>query len=332
MIDRRAFIAGVTLGFLAAPLAPEAQPARKVHRIGVIVPVEPASPTEPNVAAFREGLRSLGHVEGQNIVVEYRYAHGEEDAYAEAASEFVRLKVDIMVVGSWQPALAAKKLTQTIPIVGVGMGADPVRLGVVASLSRPGGNVTGSSWLAGKELGGKWVELLKQAAPQIVRVGYLGDPRVQPNQSLTLETAKAAADTLGLALQVFQAREVDEVATILAHLSKERGSGLVVQSSLSFMAHASEITKLIAKHRLPAIYAARFFMDAGGLMSYGPSLSDLWRRAAIHVDKILKGTKPADLPVERPTTFELVINLKTAKALGLTIPQLLLLRADAVIQ
>jgi len=237
-----------------------------------------------------------------------------------------------MVVGSWQPALAAKNLTQTIPIVGIGMGADPVRLGVVASLNRPGGNVTGSAWLTGKEVGGKWVELLKQAAPRIVRVGYLSDPRIQAIQSLTLEAAQAAADMLGVALQVFQARELNEVETILTQVGKDRGTGLVVQSALFFMAHASDITKLAAKHKLPAIYATRVFMDAGGLMSYGPSLSDLWSRAAIHVDKILKGARPADIPVERPTKFELVINLKTAQALGLTIPQSLLLRADQVIE
>ncbi len=331
-MDRRAFIAAVTGGLLAAPLDAQAQQAGKVWRIGVLVPVEPESPTEPNVAAFRQGLHDLGYVEGQNIAIDYRYAHGKDELYPELAADLIRLKVDIMVVGSWQPALAAKNLTQTIPIVGIGMGADPVRLGVVASLNRPGGNVTGSAWLTGKEVGGKWVELLKQAAPRIVRVGYLSDPRIQAIQSLTLEAAQAAADMLGVALQVFQARELNEVETILTQVGKDRGTGLVVQSALFFMAHASDITKLAAKHKLPAIYATRVFMDAGGLMSYGPSLSDLWSRAAIHVDKILKGARPADIPVERPTKFELVINLKTAQALGLTIPQSLLLRADQVIE
>jgi putative ABC transport system substrate-binding protein len=331
-MDRRSFISSVTLGLLAAPLAAEAQQAGKMPRIGIIVPVEPASPTEPNVAAFRQGMRSLGYVEGQNIAIDYRYAHGKDELYPELAADLIRLKVDIMVVGSWQPALAAKNLTKTIPIVGIGTGADPVRSGVVASLNRPGGNVTGSAWLTGKEVGGKWVELLKQAAPRIVRVGYLSDPRILAIQSLTLEAAQAAADMLGVALQVFQARELNEVETILTQVGKDRGSGLVVQSALFFMAHASDITKLAAKHKLPAIYATSVFMDAGGLMSYGPSLSDLWNRAAIHVDKILKGARPADIPVERPTKFELVINLKTAKALGLTIPQSLLGRADQVIE
>ncbi len=332
MITRRDFIGTLAGGLLAAPLAAGAQPAGKMPRIGVIVPVEPASPTEPNIAAFRQGLSSLGYVEGQNIAVEYRYAHGKAELYAEQASELIRLQVDVMVVGSWQPTLAAKKATQTIPIVGVGMGSDPVRLGIVASLNRPGSNVTGSSWLAGSELGGKWVELLKQAAPRIVRVAYLIDPRIIQANQLTLEAVRAAADKLGLSLQVFEARELHEVETILAKMSKDRRSSLIVQPSLFFMDHASDITKLAAKHRLPAIYSVSVFMDAGGLMSYGPSLSDLWRRAAIHVDKILKGAKPADLPVEQPTKFELVINLKTAKALGLTIPRSLLLRADEVIE
>jgi putative ABC transport system substrate-binding protein len=326
----------VALLFLVPPLA-EAQPPGKVPRVGVIVPVEPASPTEPNVVAFRQALRSLGYAEGQNIAVEYRYAHGKAELYAEQASELVRLQVDVMVVGSWQPTLAAKKATQTIPIVGVGMGADPVHLGIVASLNRPGANVTGSSWLTGREFAGKWVELLKQAAPGIVRVAYLSDPRIQANQS-TLEAARAAAHTAGLTFELVEARELHEVEATLAKMSKDPDrrrqvhSALIVQSSLFFMDHASDITKLAAKHRLPAIYGVSVFMDAGGLMSYGPSLSDLWRRAAIHVDKILKGVKPADLPVEQPTKFEFVINLKTAKALGLTIPPLLLLRADQVIE
>jgi len=331
VIDRRTFLAGTGAVLLAAPLAAEGQQAAKVWRIGVIVPVEPASPTEPNLAAFRQGLRSLGYVEGQNIAVEYRYAHGKTELYAEQASELVRLRVDVMVVGSWQPALAAKKATQTIPIVGVGMGTDPVRLGIVASLAHPGGNVTGSSWLTGTEFVSKWVELLKEAAPRTVRVGYLTD-RSAPANVTALEDARAAADALRLTLELLEVRDLHEVDSVLTDMSKSRGGSLMVPGGLLLMAHASEITKLVAKHRLPAIYGAKFFMDAGGLMSYGPSLADLWRQAAGYVDKILKGAKPADLPVQRPTKFELVINLKTAKALGLTIPQSLLGRADEVIQ
>jgi len=337
-MDRRAFITGMTGGLLAAPLAAEAQQAERMPRIGIIVPVEPASPTEPNVAAFRQGMRSLGYVEGQNIAIDYRYAHGKEELYPELASELVHLKVDVMVVGSWQPVLAAKKVTQTIPIIGVGMGTDPVQSGLVASLGRPGGNVTGSSWVTGGQFAGKWVELLKEAAPRIVRVGYLLDSRVRPgpgspdSRAPSLEAARAAADAAGLIFQVFEVREPVDVDKHLAKLNNDRRSALIVIGSLYFMARASDIVDLAAKHRLPAIYSLRVFMDAGGLMSYGPSLADLWGRAAIYVDKVLKGAKPADLPVEQPTKFELVINLKTAKALGLTIPPSLLQRADQVIE
>jgi putative ABC transport system substrate-binding protein len=329
-VDRRAFFAAVTGSLLVSPLAAWAQ-AGKVPHIGVIVPVEPASPTEPNIAAFRQALRDLGYVDGQNIAVEYRYAYGKTELYAEQASELVRLRVDVMVVGSWQPALAAKKATQTIPIVGVAMGSDPVRLGIVASLAHPDGNVTGSSWLTGREFASKWVELLKEAAPRIVRVVYLSDPSAPANVT-ALKDALAAAPALGLTLEVFEVRDLREVDSVLAEMSRSRGGALMVPGGLFVMAHASEITKLVAKHGLPAIYGTRFFMDAGGLMSYGPSLADLWRRAAGYVDRILKGAKPADLPVEQPTKFELVINLKTAKALGLTIPPALQARADQVIE
>ena len=330
MMTRRTFLCGLTLAAVPLPLAAEAQQGGKVPRIGVIVPVESASPTEPNLAAFRQGLRSLGYVEGQNIAVEYRYAHGKAELYAEQASELVRLRIDVMVVGSWQPALTAKKVTQTIPIVGVGMGHDPVRLGIVATLARPGGNVTGSSWLTGTEFASKWVELLKEAAPRIARVGYLSDPSAPANVT-ALEDARAAAHALGLTLELLEVHDLHEMDSVLTAMSKSPGGSLMVPGGLFLMAHASEITKLAAKHGLPAIYGSRFFMDAGGLMSYGPSLADLWRRAATYVDKILKGARPADLPVEQPTKFELVINMKTAKALGLTIPQSLLVRADEVI-
>ncbi|SRR6266851_2394841 len=240
-----------------------------------------------------------------------------------------------MVVGSWHPTLEAKKATQTIPIVGVGMGTDPVALGIVASLARSGGNVTGSSWTTGVEFAGKYVELLKEAAPRTVRVAYLRDPRgliqARVNQT-SLGAAETAAHSVGLAFQRVEALELHEVDSTLAKVSKERDSSLIVEGSLFFMDHAGEITKMAAKHGLPTIYSLRVFMDAGGLMMYGPSLVGLWRRAAIYLDKILKGAKPADLPVEQPTKFELIINLKTAKALGLTIPQSLLVRADQVIE
>ncbi len=337
-MERRTFLEVIAGGLLAAPLAAEGQQAGKVPRIGVLVPVEPESQTEPNIAAFRQGLHDLGYVEGENIAVEYRYAHGQTELYAKLASDLVHRKVDIMIVGSTVPTLDAMRATQTIPIVGVGMGSDPVRLGIVKSLARPGGNVTGTSWLTGAEFAGKWVELLKEAAPPIVRVGFLMDARTRsaPNmpdiRADPLEAARAAAHAASLTFQILEIRELREAESDLTKLNKDRRGSLIVLGSLFFMAHASDIVNLAAKHRLPAIYALRVFMDAGGLMSYGPSLADLWRRTATYADKILKGAKPADLPVEQPTKFELVINMKTAKALGLTIPPSVLLRADEVIQ
>ena len=269
-------------------------------------------------------------MDGQNVAVEYLYAHGKAELYAELAAKLVHLQVDVMVVGSGVPTLAAKNATQTIPIVGVAMGTDPVRTGLVASLARPGGNVTGSAYMTGGEFLGKMVELLKEAAPRIARIGFLHDVRGTGDTYLKdLETATRA---LGLKLQDLRVRELNEIEGALGAMTKEQGGSLIVPCDLLLMRHANQITRLVAKHRLPGIYGVRVFMDAGGFMFYGPSLADLWRRAAIYVDKILKGSKPGDLPVEQPTKFELVINLKTAKALGLKIPQSLLLRADQVIE
>jgi putative ABC transport system substrate-binding protein len=329
-VNRRAFIGTLAGGLLTAPLAAEAQQAGKVARIGVLVPAEPASPTEPHVAGFRQGLRDLGYVEGLNVAVEYRYAHGKDDLYASLAAELVRLKVDVMVVGSSVPTQAAKNATQTIPIVMVGPG-DPVGYGLVASIARPGGNVTGVSSLTGGELFRKWVELLKEAAPSISRVAFLRYAH-NPLTAVFVKDLQTATEALGLKPQVLEVRELHELDSLLAATSKERGVSLIVMAEPLFFPHRSHITELAAKYRLPAIYQFRVFADAGGLMSYGPSVPDLWRRAATYVDKILKGAKPADLPIEQPTKFELVINLKTAKALGLTIPPSLLQRADQVIE
>ncbi len=329
-MNRRAFVTGFG-AVLAVPLAAEAQQPEKVWRIGVLVPVEPESPTEPNVAAFRQGLHDLGYVEGQNIAVEYRYAHGKVELYPQLAAELVRLKVDVMVVGSGAPTVAAKNATHTIPIVGVGMGGDPVAIGLVTSLARPGGNVTGVSYVTGGGFFGKYVQLLKEVVPGISRVGYLRDPR-NPSSAVLLREAQTATRAFGLKLQDLGVRELDEVDGMLATISKQRGASVIVAGELLLMRHPNQITELAARHRLPAIYGMRLFMDVGGLMFYGPNLADLWRRAATYVDKILKGAKPADLPVEQPTKVDLVINLKTAKALSLTIPPSLLLRADQVIE
>ena len=328
-MDRRAFISTLAGGLLAAPLAAEAQQAGKVWRIGVLLPAEPASPTEPSTVAFRQGLRDLGYVEGQNVAVEYRYAHGKAGLYAELVGQLVRLKVDIMVVGSGTATLAAKNATHTIPIVFVAAG-DPIGEGLVPSLSRPGGNVTGFSQKPGGDFFGKWAELLKEAAPGISRVGLLREAG-NPFTALYVKDFQTATRALGLTPQVLEVRELQELDGVLATISRQRGGSLIVEAAL-FFPHRSQVTDLALKYRLPAIYSWRLFAEAGGLMSYGTSLPDLWRRAATYVDKIFRGAKPADLPVEEPTKFELVINLKPAKALGLTIPQSLLLRADQVIE
>jgi putative ABC transport system substrate-binding protein len=328
-VDRRTFLASVTGGLLAAPLAAEAQQPGRMPRIGVLLPAEPASPTEPNASAFRLGLHDLGYVEGQNIAVEYRYAHGRTERYAELVSELVQLKVDVLVAGG-NASYAAKDATQTIPIVSIAAG-DLLGTGLVASFARPGKNVTGLSLAQNEGLSKKWVQLLKEAAPKISRVGLLRDVSAPLNPGHLIDSETAAA-ALGLKFRVVEVRDLAELDGVFAGLSKERGYGLIVGGGPLFFPHRSRIHELAIKHGLPAIYAWRVFVDAGGLMSYGASLSDLWRRAATYVDKILKGAKTADLPVEDPTKFELVINLKTAKALGLTIPPSLLSRADEVIQ
>jgi len=329
-MDRRSFLCGLTLGTLAAPLAAEGQRAGKVPRIGVLVPAEPASPTEPNVAAFRQALRELGYVEGQTIAVEYRYAHGRVELFPDLVAELARLNVDVMVVGTGQAALEAKKVTQTIPIVAVG-SADPVGSGLVSSLARPGGNVTGLSVLIGGGLSGKWMDLLKEAAPNISRVGYVRDAS-NPLTQQFLPEIQTVAQALGVTVQALGVRKISELDAMFTTMSKERGGSLIVMGEALFFPHRSHIPELAAKHHLPAIYPFRVFVDAGGLMSYGPSLPDLWRRGAYFADKLLKGAKPADMPLEQPTKFELIINLKTAKALGLTIPQSILVRADEIIQ
>jgi putative ABC transport system substrate-binding protein len=330
-MERRTFLGVIAAWLLAAPLVAEAQSPGKVPRIGVLVPVEPDDPKEPNVSAFRQALRDLGYVQGQNIAVDYEYARGRSELYAELASQLVRLNVDVMVVGSDRPVLAAKQVTQTIPIVGVGMGYDPVREGIVSSLAQPGGNVTGLTFATGGKIVGKFLQLLKEAAPGIRHVGYLRDADT-PAYATFLADAQAAGQDMGLQVRPLDVMTLNEVEKALAQMSKERGGALIVTGGLFTMSAASDITRLAAKHRLPAIYGARAFMASGGLMSHSPSLPDLWRCGAIYADKVLRGAKPADLPVEQPTKFELVINLKTAKALGLTIPPSLLLRADEVIQ
>jgi putative ABC transport system substrate-binding protein len=330
-VDRRAFIGTLTGGLLAAPLAAEAQQAAKVPRIGYLALNLAASPHLHE--AFRQGLRDLGYVEGRNVVIEYRDAEGKFERLPALAAELVALKVDVIVAAAGTPlALAAKQATRTLPIVFIAV-ADPVTSGLVTSLARPGGNVTGLTNVA-PDLVGKGLELIKQAVPGVSRVAVLWQPGAVPERTAKnmLKEAEVAARALGVRLQVVEARGPDDFDRAFSEITRARASALTVFGSSMFFSERRRLVDLAAKNRLPAVYQWREGVDAGGLMAYGPNIPDLFRRAAGYVDKILKGAKPADLPIEQPTKFELVINLKTAKALGLTIPQSLLQRADQVIE
>ena len=322
----------LALGLILAPLAAEAQPP-KVARLGYLVTGSLESP-EVRVRrdAFRTGLRELGYVEGQNIVIEYRGADGKIERLLGLATELKRLKVDLIMAVATPAARAAQQATTAIPIVATAMG-DPVRDGLVASLASPGGNVTGTTFL-GPELVPKRLELLKQALPRVSRVAGLWHPGAFSERTMRdmLKETEAAAGTLGVQLQLVGVRGPDEFDRAFSTMIRERAEALLVFPSTMLFNERRNIVALVTKHRLPSMFHAREFVELGGLISYGASITDLYRRAATYVDKILKGARPADLPVEQPTKFELVINLKTAKALGLTIPQSLLLRADEVIQ
>jgi ABC-type uncharacterized transport system substrate-binding protein len=329
-MERRAFVSGITLGLLAAPLAADAQQAGKVPRIGFLSLPSP-SDRPPLLDAFRQTLRELGWVEGQNIAIDYRYAEGRVDRLPDLAAELVRLKVGLIVASAGtQAATAAKNATETIPIVMIYV-RDPVGTGLIASLARPGGNVTGVSGSAGLELFAKQLELLKETVPKIRRVAILSNPDNAYHQ-LAIREVNVAARSLEVQLQLLEARGPNEFDGAFAAMAKERVEALLVLSDAIFGSHGTRLADLAARSRLPAAYGVREDVEAGGLMSYGPSLLDSYRRAATYVDRILKGAKPGDLPVEQPTKFELVINLKTAKALGLTIPPSVLGRADQIIQ
>jgi len=323
-------IVTLTLCLLAAPLAADAQQAGKVPRIGCLSLTSP-SDRPPLLDAFRQRLREIGWVEGQNIVIDYRYAEGQVDRLPDLAAELVRLKVDLIVASAGtQVATAAKNATETIPIVMIYV-RDPVGTGLIASLARPGGNVTGVSGSAGLELFAKQLELLKETVPKIRRVAILSNPDNAYHQ-LAIREVNVAARSLGVQLQLLEARGPNEFDAAFAAMAKERVEALLVLSDTIFGSHATRLADLAARSRLPATYGVREDVKAGGLMSYGPSLLDSYRQAATYVDKILKGAKPADLPVEQPMKFELVLNLKTAEALGLTIPPLILFQADEVIR
>jgi putative tryptophan/tyrosine transport system substrate-binding protein len=328
-MPRRAFIAVVGGGLLARPLAVRAQPAPKVPRIGLLLLF--GSPGQPNplVDAFRGGLRDLGYVEGQTVLIDARWAEGREQRLADEAAELVRLKVAVIVTPGTPATMAARAATSTIPVVMTNVG-DPVGSGIVASLARPGGNVTGLS-LLDAELDGKRIELLKEAVPHLSRLAILWSAN-DPGMTLAFGRVETAAKALGFALQNLAVREPAEFPRAFEAAGAGRAEALFVTAQPFTNQHRAQILDLVAKHRLPTIYTLRSFVDAGGLMSYGPSQADQYRRAATYVDRILKGARPADLPVEQPTKFELAINLRTARALGLTIPAGLLQRADQVIE
>ena len=328
-VQRRQFLFAAG-GILAAPLAAEAQQAAKVARIGYLSPNLAASPHLRD--AFLQGLRDLGYVEGRNVVIEYRDADGKAERLPALAAELVALKVDVIVAPTTVAALAARQATRTLPIVFFG-STDPVTSGLVTNLARPDGNVTGLSGLS-PELVGKCLELLKQAVPGVSRVAVLWQPGAagQRTEQDTLKGAEVAAQALGVRLQIVEARDSADIDRAFSDMTRSGARALTVWTSAMLVHERGRLVALAAKKRLPAVYTFREFVHAGGLMSYGHNQADLNRRAATYVAKILNGAKPADLPVEQPTKFELVINLKTAKALGLTIPPALLQRADQVIE
>ena len=312
-----------------APLATLAQPAGKVYRIGYL-----STPTresvERGVDAFLRKLRELGWVEGQNLIIEYRWAEGNVERLPDLAAELVRRNVDVIVAPAGSAALAAKNATSSIPIVMI-FPSDPVEIGLVASLRRPGGNITGTTFTPGPEIFGRQLQILKETIPRASRVAILSNP-ADPSFALQVKEVESAARTLGMRVQRVEARGPEEFDSAFAAMARERAEALLVTGTSTFLAHRTRLAELAVKGRLPTMYSFRENVEAGGLMAYAVNMADFVGRAAVYVDKILKGAKPADLPVEQPTRFELVINLKTAKAIGLTVPGSVLARADAVIQ
>jgi putative ABC transport system substrate-binding protein len=329
-MNRRAFLAG-SAALLTAPLAAEAQQAAKVARIGYLT-IDLAASVHLRDALL-QGLRDLGYVEGRNVVIEYRDAGGKPERLPALAAELVALKVDVIVAGGTPHALAAKHATRTIPIVFAG-ATGAVENGLVTSLARPGGNLTGLSVLPQEELVGKRLELIKQAVPGISQVAILRDPGAYPEGTAReiRRGAEVAARALGVRVQFVEARGPADFDRAFSEMTRAHAGALILMTSSMFFVERRRLVALAGKNRLPAVYTGRDFIEAGGLMAYGQNVAGFFRNAAAYVDKILRGAKPADLPVEQPTTFELIINLKTARALGLTIPPSLLARADQVIE
>ena len=326
-MERRTFIGTVAGGFLAAPFVAEAQSTGRIYRIAFLGATSPSG-YAPQVAAFREGLRDLGYVEGKNIVIEFRWAEGAYARLPELAAELVRLKPDVLVTHAGAGTRAAKQATATIPIV-MGVAGEAVAMGLVESLARPGGNVTGSSFFF-PELNAKRLEVLKEALPRLSRVSVILNPD-NPANVATLRAMEDTARSVKIELQAIEVRRPEEFKSIFAIIVKGRAGALAVYDDAMLIAQAGQIADLARKNRLPTIGFIEY-AKAGGLLGFGVNFPDLWRRAAGFVDKIFNGAKPSDLPVEQPTKFELVINLKSAKALGLTIPPSLLQRADQVIE
>jgi len=306
----------------------EAQQPKKLPRVGFLVPGSPASYSE-RIEAFQQGLRELGHIEGQNIIIEYRYTEGKSDRLTVLAFELVQLKVDVIVTGTTPAIQAVKNATRTIPIVMAEV-ADPVAVGLIANLARPGGNITGLTTFS-PDLDGKRLELVKQILPKVTRVAYIWDP-ANSGARIRFKEVQGAAQALAITLQSLEARNPKELESAFESAIRERPGALMVPNP-TVLAYGRQVADFATQNRLPVIYDTREYAEKdGGVLSYGPNYAELLRRAATYVDKILKGAKPADLPVEQPTNFELVINLKTAKQIGLTIPPNVLARADKVIR
>jgi ABC-type uncharacterized transport system substrate-binding protein len=327
-MNRRAFVAGLG-AMVSAPLGAEAQQAKRMPAVGMLL-IATREQTGHFVNAFEDGMRALGYVDGRNIVYAHRFADGNRDRVAELAAEMVKLKLDVIVTGSAQQTVVAQKATREVPIV-MAMTSQPVGLGLVASLARPGGNVTGLSGDVSPEIAGKRIEILKEAAPHLRRIGALRDPAFPWSEEYR-QAEEAAAKKFGISFERIDVQSAADFQRAFEAVVARRIDGLTIYSAALFFGNRAALTALVAKSGRPAVYGVREFVEAGGFLSYGVDLTELCRRAATYVDKILRGAKPGDLPVEQPTKFELVINLKTAKSLGLTIPPSLLLRADQVIE